>query len=150
MPDASTNRKARLAGAAVCLAGVAVLSVAGWLTPDAAGLGTHTQLGWSACGFEARTALPCATCGMTTATALAADGRLLDALRVQPGGLLFALLAAGCVWLGGWSAWTGRSLSPVGLALVRPKVLLLVGLAVRAAWGYRLLDATLGQPWTPL
>ncbi|MEM8782723.1 MAG: DUF2752 domain-containing protein [Planctomycetota bacterium] len=142
--------RARLSGLAVLLGGAAVLGVGIWLSPDTAGLGTHTQLGWSPCGFEGRTGLPCATCGMTTATTLAAEGRLLDSLRVQPAGFLFALLAALACLMGGWSAWTGRSLMPVALVLVKPKTLVAIGVAVLLAWGYRLADAMLGQPWTTL
>ena len=147
---AEPSWKARLGGLAVLLGAGAILGVAVWLEPDTAGLGTHTQLGWTPCGFEERTGLPCATCGMTTATTLAADGRMLASLRVQPAGFLFSLAAAICLWLGGWSAWTGRSLTPVTLALARPKVLLTLGLAVILAWGYRIADAMLGHPWTTL
>lgn len=132
------------------LAGAAVLSIAAWLEPDAAGLGTHTQLGWAPCGFEMRTGLPCATCGMTTATTLAAEGRFLSSLRTQPAGFLFALSSAIVAIMGAWSLWTGRSLGPVIRAVARPKTLLIIGALVIAAWAYRLTAVLTGQGWTTL
>lgn len=148
--DKTPAWRTRLAGLLVALAGAAILGTAVWLDANPAGLGTHTQLGWAPCGFEGRTGLPCATCGMTTATTLAASGNLLASIRVQPGGFLFALSAALAVFLGGWSAWTGRSLMPLANALVKPKSLLTLGFIVLLAWSYRIADALLGQPWTTL
>jgi hypothetical protein len=138
----------RLGGLLTAAAGAAVLGVALWLTPDAAGIGTHTQIGWAPCGFEGRTGLPCATCGMTTATSLAAHGHLLTSLRVQPGGFLFALTCMLAVIAGFWSVWTGRSLTPVARFLAKPKALLTLGLLILLAWLYRLADAFAGHPWT--
>ncbi|MEM1445906.1 MAG: DUF2752 domain-containing protein [Planctomycetota bacterium] len=142
--------RTRTVSLAVMAAGIAVLAVAAWLDANPRGLGTHTQLGWAPCGFESRTGLPCATCGMTTATTLAANGQLLSSLRVQPGGFLFALSAGLTVIIGGWSAWTGRSLKPIALALVKPKALISIGVVILLAWSYRVADALLGNPWTTL
>ncbi|MBM3757402.1 MAG: DUF2752 domain-containing protein [Acidobacteria bacterium] len=89
-------RTARVVYLAFGLASLTVLSVATGLTPSAARLGTHTQLGLPACGFLSRTGWPCPSCGLTTSFALAIRGRFADAAFVQPFGFLLfcALLAA--------------------------------------------------------
>lgn len=43
-----------------------VFVTAAQLTPDPAGMGTHTQLGLPPCGFLAVTGVPCPGCGLTT------------------------------------------------------------------------------------
>ena len=131
----------RLAGLALTLAALGVLAVAVWLSPAAAGVGTHTQLGMAPCGFLASTGLPCATCGMTTATALAADGRLVASALTQPAGLLFALGLGAAFWVGSWLAVSGRPAAPVFAALGRAafsgRGLLLVLVVVGASWAYK-------------
>lgn len=78
------------------LLSLTVVGVSAGLTPSAAGVGTHMQLGLPACGFLARTGWPCPSCGLTTSFALAARGRFADAAFVQPFGfvLFVALLGA--------------------------------------------------------
>jgi hypothetical protein len=72
-----------------------VLVVLGTLvTPSASGHGTHTQLGLPPCLSMEWLGMPCPGCGVTTATALAAHGRLVDAFRNQPLGLVAAALLA--------------------------------------------------------
>lgn len=131
----------RLGGAAIAAVSLGVLGVAAWLSPSAQGVGTHTQLGLSSCGFLASTGLPCATCGMTTATALAADGRLLASAATQPAGLLFALGLGCLVWLGGWLAWSGQPAGPVlaglGRAVFSGRGLLIGGAVIGGAWAYK-------------
>lgn len=75
---------------ALCLL---LLGLGLWLSPDPSGVGTHRQLGLSACAYLARTGRPCPTCGATTAFSLAARGRLAAALAVQPLGVLVWALA---------------------------------------------------------
>ncbi|MEM9752010.1 MAG: DUF2752 domain-containing protein [Planctomycetota bacterium] len=142
--------RARLGGFAVFASGALVLVIAAGLNANPTGIGTHTQLGLSPCGFKDRTGLPCATCGMTTATTLAADGRFFDSIRVQPGGFLFAVGAATSVIVGGWSVWTGRSLLPLGIVLVKPKSLVAIGVVLLLAWTYRIADTMLGTQWNTL
>ena len=131
----------RLFGLALTLGALGVLAVAVWLSPSAAGVGTHTQLGLAPCGFLAATGLPCATCGMTTATALAADGRLVASGLTQPAGLLFALGLGAAFWVGSWLAVSGRPAAPVlaglGRALFSGRGLLLTLLVVGGAWAYK-------------
>ena len=79
---------------AASVACFALLGVAAWLDPAPQGIGTHTQLGIAPCSWPALMGIPCPSCGMTTAFAHAADGHFLDALRIQPGGLVLAILTA--------------------------------------------------------
>lgn len=60
--------------------------------PDPRGFGTHEQLGLWPCRMKQFTGLPCPGCGVTTSVTHAVQGRPLEALRVQPLGLLVALL----------------------------------------------------------
>ena len=47
----------------------------------------------SACYFQSRTGLPCPTCGITRSIVLTLHGRLIEALRINPAGLLWVLAA---------------------------------------------------------
>jgi len=78
------------------LPSAAVLGVAASLQPSAEGVGTHLQIwGMSGCTMLQLTGWPCPMCGMTTTFALAAHGRLVDALLCQPFGLvLFTVTVA--------------------------------------------------------
>ena len=140
-PGPSAAWRERLIGAVVFAACLSLLLVAQGLEPAGTGataVGTHTALGLPPCGFERATGLPCATCGMTTATSLAVHGQLLDALRVQPAGLLFALAVACAAVAGLWSAISGMSLEPLWQWFWRPTI---VGSAVAVligAWVYKL------------
>ncbi len=80
---------------------VLVVALAVWLTPDARGYDTHTQLALPPCGFLRTTGLPCPTCGMTTAYANLAHGRVVSALRANVGGaaLFVVTVLAGLVGL---------------------------------------------------
>jgi hypothetical protein len=115
-----------------------VLIVGYTLTPASRGVGTHTQLGLSACGFEGLTGLPCMTCGMTTATSLATHGRFIESFITQPAGLAFAGLMAIGTWVGGWAAFSGMPLAPLGHRLGNLWTVVLVGVVVGGAWVYKL------------
>lgn len=88
---AHLSTRERLVVAALSLCAITLLSVAAWLQPASAGMGTHTQLGIPACSWPATIGLPCPSCGMTTAFALAADGRFFDSFRAQPIGFCLHL-----------------------------------------------------------
>jgi hypothetical protein len=128
----------RLAAAAVCAAAMALLGVAAWLEPAAAGIGTHRQMGLSACAWHRDRGYVCPTCGMTTAFALMADGRMVDAVRVQPAGAAMAMMTAMAAWAAGYIAATG---APVMRWLRRTvRLRWVVGglmLMVIAAWGWK-------------
>lgn len=74
----------RAVSGAVSLGTGAVLGLALWLEPSAAGHGTHLQLGLGTCSFLTFTGHPCPMCGATTTFALMASLRPLDALWNQP------------------------------------------------------------------
>ena len=127
----------RLGAAGVSVACAGMLGVGAWLTPDAAGHGTHTQLGLPACAWASVMHRPCPTCGMTTAVSLAAHGRLVDSFLAQPFGLLVALGAAVALWSGLHVAFTGSHLGRLYGMMMSPRVLwALAGLA-GAAWAYK-------------
>ena len=79
-----------------------VIGLAAWLTPDAAGAGTHRQLGLPVCSFLVQTGYPCPTCGLTTSVSAMAHGRFVLAARSHPFGVVFfaglVVLAAAAVY----------------------------------------------------
>jgi hypothetical protein len=91
-PGRSQAHWVLVALAPACLMALVVLGTL--VTPSASGHGTHTQLGLPPCLSIEWLGVPCPGCGVTTATALAAHGRLLDALHNQPLGLVVAALLA--------------------------------------------------------
>lgn len=118
---------------------VGVFAVAGWLTPNPSGIGTHRQLGLPPCHFAMVTGKPCPTCGMTTAFAWFARGRLDRALRANPaGGLLASASLVLIPWLIAGAArgrpWLTRSIE-------RPLIGLLVATVALSllSWFVRLL-----------
>lgn len=128
----------------VCMLATSLLIVAANLTPDASGMGTHSQLGLAPCGFLDRTGVPCATCGMTTSFALAADGRLIASFINQPAGALLALLTAIVALLSGYASFKGLSLFPLLGVFWRPMTIVAFGVIVIAAWVYRIILTTQG------
>jgi hypothetical protein len=137
------NRSATVAervwSAVLALVAVAPLVVASRLTPDAAGHGTHTQLGLPACGWLVAYGHPCPTCGMTTAFAWAAGGRLDRAVAAQPAGAVLAVVAAGVFWVGAHTAVTGSRAAPAVLAGVTARHAFgLVGL-IACGWVWMLV-----------
>ena len=119
-----------------------VLAIALWLDPDPAGFGTHRQLGLGGCTVLQLTGWPCPMCGMTTCFTHMAHGQPIDAVLVQPFGVvLFAstvlLGAVGLAALAGrpyWRpllAWVMRHEVPVAIGT-------LVGLSL--GWVYKAVD----------
>lgn len=112
--------------------GPALLALfAALVTPDPRGFGTHEKIGLPPCLMMKCFHLPCPGCGVTTSVALAAHGRIRDAARNQPFGLVVALAApvvalwaiAGhlrgrdlyrdlcAVRIGPWAWWLGGALA---------------------------------------
>lgn len=131
--------KVRLGAALTAVGCLAILGIAGWLTPSAAGLGTHQQLGLSGCVWLGERGYACPTCGMTTAFSLAAHGRFGAALVTQPAAAVGAMLTAMVVWIALWVAWTGEPAMRHVRRLWRPGWTA-AGLAalVGAAWAWKL------------
>ena len=98
----------RLAMAGVAIGLAILLVTAGRLTPNPAGLGTHQQLGLPPCSSLVIFGVRCPACGMTTSWALLLDGDILNAVRVNTGGVMLALIAAVGVLCQSLMAWSGR------------------------------------------
>lgn len=111
--DSPSRKRARALAAVLLTLSLAPLLIGARLHPDPAGMGTHQQLGLSACKYLATTGRPCATCGMTTAFAHAAHGQLFHGLYVQPMGAVAALLLAIMALLSAYALVRGLSLMPL-------------------------------------
>lgn len=126
--------------AAVIAAGcLAVLGLAAWLRPDAAGHGTHTQLGLPPCTWATALGEPCPTCGMTTSFAFAAHGDLGRSFIAQPFGAVLAIGAAATFWGALHVLLTGSCLGRMAGRMFMPRPLLVLGGAALAAWAYKLV-----------
>ena len=93
---------------AACLT---VLIIAARLTPGAAGVATHTELGMQECQFLARTGIPCPSCGMTTSFSLFVRGKILGSFWVQPMGAVLAILTTLSFWAALYIAVTGKPIA---------------------------------------
>lgn len=92
----------RLAWCALLTGVLIVLGLAASLTPDPRGIGTHEQIPFlgghmKPCGFAFATGIPCPSCGYTTTFALAAHGKILEAVKNQPFGFVVFLVACALV-----------------------------------------------------
>lgn len=82
----------RLAMFLILLVAVALPVSARWFQPQAAGFGTHQQIGLSACYSHQLTGMKCPTCGMTTAAAWLARGEVQRAWASNPAMIFLWLL----------------------------------------------------------
>ena len=137
--QASLSRRGRTFQVVVAMGLLALLIVAGFLTPDRHGHGTHQQLGLPPCTFVVLFGRPCPSCGMTTSWAWLVRGRLVEAFQANAGGALLGILAAvSAVWLllsatgGRWFAW-----KPDATAILI--TLVLIGVVTLLQWGHRLM-----------
>ena len=119
---------------------LAGFGLAGRLSPDPRGYGTHQQLGLPECTFQMLTQWPCPSCGGTTAFAHFVRGQWPSAVRANAAAFVLALVCAVLVpWC--WaSAVCGRAIGIINpewtlLALV----LAMSGLFV-LQWGVNLLS----------
>ena len=121
---------------------LAGFSMALYLTPSEAGLGTHQQLGLPPCTVRVLAGIRCPSCGMTTSFAHFVRGEWAGSVRANAGGLLLALFCLAQIpWLAA-ALWTGRVWDPLTGGR-RPERLALAGLAVVGTvtlidWAYRL------------
>mgnify|MGYP001223828936 CR=1 FL=1 len=121
--------------AMVCLG---ILLIGHRVVPEAAGHGSHTQIGLPPCGWVVAFGKPCATCGMTTAVAHASRGEILSAVVTQPAGAAFAVVCAMAFWMSIHVAVTGSALGRlVGREVFRTRILLGLGALVLLSWGYK-------------
>ncbi len=103
----------------VCLLGLFI--VAGILSPDPSGLGTHQQLGFPPCGFVVALGRPCPSCGMTTAWSRIVRGDVVASIDANAGGFMLALAS---MPLGIWLVASGLR---GNWFLIRPNPVLLIG-----------------------
>jgi hypothetical protein len=138
-PSTRITRQARLAWSGVALACATVLGIAGFLTPNPAGLGTHQQLFHLApCSFVLTTGLPCPTCGMTTSFAFMMHGHPLTALKVQPAGAVLCLATIGMAFFSFYVAMSG-TLITVHWNLIGPvRLMLALGLLILGGWAFKI------------
>ncbi|MEZ6031621.1 MAG: DUF2752 domain-containing protein [Planctomycetaceae bacterium] len=79
---------------------VVVFGIAGWLTPDPRGFGTHQQLGMPACSFQLITGIQCPHCGLTTSFSWFIRGQFEKSMRANPAGLILAIVSVGIlIWI---------------------------------------------------
>jgi len=131
---------ARWVAIVLCAFFASPLIIALWLSADAQGHSTHTQLGLPACGMLETMNIPCMTCGMTTSFTHAVHGNLIQSFITQPAGAMLALLCAAMTIVAGYAAVFNLSLNPLGRRVWTPRVVI-VGLAILlAAWGYKALS----------
>jgi hypothetical protein len=129
----------RLLSMGIALGCLAVLVTGAWLTPDGpSGIGTHTQLGFQRCQFEARTGLPCPSCGFTTSVSYFAHGNVLASLYLQPMGFVVALIFAAGAWAGGYIAITGRPVHRLVTMLPDRKWLAVLLTIAVGGWGWKI------------
>lgn len=88
---------------------LAILITARTLEPARDGFGTHQQLGLPPCTSVALFGIRCPSCGMTTSWSLATRGELLEAARINCGGLLLAIIALAYLPASCYFTWQGRS-----------------------------------------
>ncbi len=131
-------RAARAWGGILAGCGLAVLLLAGWLTPSDGGVGTHRQLGLPVCGLLQTTGVPCPTCGMTTAFSHTVRGQWISAFIAQPAGFLICLSMMGAVGISLSVLVTGKTwrlnwfrVTPIRLSV------LVVGLLL-GGWGFKI------------
>ena len=117
---------------------VALLLTATVLTPDSAGWGTHQQLGLPPCSFRSSLGIRCPACGMTTAWAHYVRGQIVQAVTVNTGGTLLALVATIAAAWSLISGCSGRQYGarPLVYGVMAGSVIVVV---VLLEWGVRLL-----------
>ncbi|MDX2146622.1 MAG: DUF2752 domain-containing protein [Planctomycetota bacterium] len=129
----------RLFAGAVALACLALLLVASTLKPDAAGHGTHTQLGIPPCGWAVAFRTPCVTCGMTTSFAHFASGQFIQSFLTQPAGALLALATSVTFWGALVQAISGSRVDRLAARFLPTRALWIALALVIAAWIYKII-----------
>lgn len=77
-----------------CVFLVLGFSLAFYLEPNPQGYGTHRQLGFPPCTFQALFGIPCPSCGMTTSFSHFVRGNILQSLQSNVAGFLLAVVCA--------------------------------------------------------
>jgi hypothetical protein len=126
---------------AVAIAAAAFLGLVAFrwiLQPEAAGYGTHEQLGLPPCRAIEWFGVPCPGCGVTTSVAWFAHGELARSLSTQPFGFLLALGAVLALPVG--LTWTlaRRDFAALARALNTRRTWTIAATLLGAAWIYKI------------
>ncbi|MCB9914083.1 MAG: DUF2752 domain-containing protein [Planctomycetes bacterium] len=123
---------------ALLWAGVAgMVALHFFASPAAAGYGTHEQLGLPPCRLMQWTGVPCPGCGVTTSVTHVVHGEPLEALRVQPFGLVTTVLWPLAALWGLAVHLRGGDLYAAFGRLKKPWLRVLLGV-MAACWVYKL------------
>jgi hypothetical protein len=95
--DRPIGAKLRISMLVGALLFAAPLFVAGYLTPQSDGLGTHQQLGLPPCTIRMLWGVRCPSCGMTTSWAYFVRGQWMLGFRSNIAGVMLAMLATSAV-----------------------------------------------------
>ncbi len=144
----TSSARMRLLGAGLVSLAAPVLGVGLWLNPNAAGLGTHTQLGFGPCPFYMRYGIPCPTCGYTTAVSHVAHGQWISAILTQPAGAAVGFVLVGALLLGLAALVTGRWYGPglLWLGWRLERIIVLVTVLFLGSWLYKVLTTSAWKP----
>lgn len=144
------NMPQRLTAFFLALGSLSVLITACLLTPNAAGIGTHRQMGMAPCNFQTQFGLPCPTCGMTTSFAFFVRGNFIASFYVQPMGLLLALFTFLLFWFAAFEAITGKNFHALFGFLPVNKLLWFSLALFVIAWAWKIgIQLTHHDGWTP-
>lgn len=128
----------RIGAGVIAVMCLTVLSLGAWLNPSPQGHGTHKQLGLAPCMWAVALDKPCPTCGMTTSFSHAGEGSWIQAAKTQPMGMLLVLITATVFWGASVQAITGARINTVIQPALRPRVFLILGIALVGAWIYKI------------
>lgn len=118
----------------------ALLSVALFVSPASAGIGTHEQLNLPSCGWITLMDLPCVTCGMTTSFSHAVRGSFLQSFLTQPLGFLLAMGTAMTMLIASYVAMTGSQVTRMFAGLWTPRMLWLLVAVAAGSWLFKIMS----------
>ncbi len=121
----------------VSLGLLAGFGLAGFLTPDPRGFGTHQQLGLPPCGFAAVFGMPCPSCGATTSFSFFVRGNWIQALQANAAAFTLAVICGLAVPWCCVSSYLGKA-----WGISSPSRVVLIGLVILTSiaamqWGVR-------------
>ncbi len=136
-PRQRATSHTRVVWALVAAACAGVLSVAVYLTPNPAGMGTHEALGMPPCSFVLNAGLPCPTCGMTTSFSNVVRGRLIAAFLAQPAGMVLCIATIILFAYGVYVAVAGWTID-VNWDRIGMRLIVGLGFLILAGWGFKI------------
>jgi hypothetical protein len=124
---------------------VATVITAGFLHPDPAGHGTHTQLGLPPCGFLVMTGYPCPGCGLTTCFSSMAHFDPIAAAYANPFGVMLFLVTLISIPISAFSLWRGYAVISVLDRLRADRWAMLLAICSVSVWSVRVLTMFLSR-----